>query len=295
MLEIVDTFPRFLAYWEKSQGVPLDVQIDRWAEDYLFSWPDLLALQIDDYREQNIDWREIASQKIFPALGERLPAMQAAHANLLAAGESIYRKTLQTLEVNIDALFVIHVGIGCGAGWVTKYNGRPAILFGLDNIAESGWHEPEAISGLIAHEFGHLVHFDWREGQGRVNGSGPWWQLYEEGFAQYCERLLLELPSWHQMHSDEDWLRWCQAKRSWLAGEFIRRVNLGEAITPFFGSWFDLLGRQETGYFLGGEAVQRLASEFTLQEIALLDDFELVLRPILKGWAEESSKLKGER
>jgi hypothetical protein len=288
MLEIVDTFPAFLDYWEKSQGLHLDVQIDRWANDYLSSWPDLLALQNEDYHKQCIDWREIACQKIFPTLGERLPAMQAAHANLLAASELIYQKTLQMLGVNIDALFVIHVGIGCGAGWVTKFNGRPAILFGLENIAESGWHEPEAISGLIAHELGHLVHYAWRERQGRVNGSGPWWQLYEEGFAQYCESLLLESPTWHQMQSDEDWLRWCQDNRGWLAAEFIRRVDLGEAVTAFFGSWFDLGGKQETGYFLGCEAVQYLAGEFTLQEIAQLADPAVVLRPMVEGWGKES-------
>lgn len=288
MLEIVDTFPAFLDYWEKSQGLPLDVQIDRRAEDYLAVWPELLALQIDDYREQDIDWREIARQKIFPILPERLPAMQTVHANLLAAGESIYQKTLQTLEININALFVIHVGIGCGAGWVTHFNGMPAILFGLENIAASGWHELDAISGLIAHELGHLVHCAWRERLGRATGSGPWWQLYEEGFAQYCESLLLESSIWHQAQSDGDWLRRCQDNWDWLAAEFIRRVDSGETVTPFFGSWFELHGKPETGYFLGCEAIQYLAKVRPLQEIARLADPAVVLRPILEGWAKES-------
>jgi hypothetical protein len=285
MFEIVDTFPAFLAYWEKACDLPLEAQIDRWAGDYLAPWPALLALQIEDYQAQDIDWRAIARERVFLHLAEHLPAMQVARENLLALGGSVNEQVLERLGVTICAIFVIHVGIGCGAGWVTKYNGMPAILFGLENIAESGWHEPKAISGLIAHELGHLVHDDWRERHGMENGLGPWWQLYEEGFAQYCESLLLESPNWHQVQSDKDWLRWCQANRAWLATEFLRRVDVGEAVTPFFGSWFDLRGKQETGYFLGCEVVQRLAGEMTLQEIARLEDIKFALRPILENIA----------
>jgi hypothetical protein len=286
MLEIVDTFPAFLAYWEKARGLPLEVQIERWEGDYLSPWPELLVLQIEDYREQEIDWRAIAQEKVFPHLAERLSAMQVAHENLLALGGSVYERALKRLGVSIPAIFVIHVGIGCGAGWVTKFQGTRAILFGLENIAESGWHAPEAITGLIAHELGHLVHDDWRERHGQVNGLGPWWQLYEEGFAQYCESLLLESPAWHQAQGDADWLRWCQDHRAWLAGEFIRRVDQGEAVMPFFGSWFDLRGRQETGYYLGFEAIVHLAAKLTLEEIALLEDPAGVMRPILEELAD---------
>jgi hypothetical protein len=282
MLEFVDTIPAFLDYWKKACDLPLEAQIDRWAEDYLAPWPDLLALQIEDYNEQGVDWREIARERVFPQLAEHLAAMKLAHINLLAAGELIYQNALKTLGVNLDALFVIHVGIGCGAGWVTRFRGSPAILFGLENIAESGWHEPESISGLIAHELGHLVHGAWRERHGLETGSGPWWHLYEEGFAHYCEGLLLESPTWHQMQSDVDWLRWCQDNRCWLAAEFIRRVDAGEAVTAFFGSWFDLRGKKETGYYLGGEVVQRLAEERRLREIALLADPAVALRTILE-------------
>ena len=284
-LEFLDTFPAFLAYWENCRDLPLDMQMDQWAQDYLSPWPDLLAMQVDDYREQNIDWQAIAREKIFPHLQERLPAMGAAHTNLLAVGESIYERALETLGVSTPVTFVIHVGIGCGAGWVTRFRGSPAILFGLENIAECGWQEKEAITGLVAHEMGHLAHTAWRDQHQQSMGSGPWWQLYEEGFAQYCESLLLGEQSWHQVQGDEDWLAWCLRNRGWLAAEFIRMVDKGEAVSSFFGSWFDLHGRKETGYFLGCEAVQRLAVGLTLQEIARLEDLEMVLRPVLEHMA----------
>lgn len=287
-LEILDTFPAFLDFWDKCRDFPLDAQIDRWAGDYLAPWPDLLAKQIEDYGAQNIDWRAIAREKIFPELHGRLPAMRLAHENLLVMGESVFDRAVLTLGVYLEGMFVIHVGIGCGAGWVTRFLGTPAILFGLENIAESGWSGRDAISGLIAHELGHLAHHAWRDQHGREMGSGPWWQLYEEGFAQYCESLIMAGRAWHQVESDPDWLAWCQRNRGWLAAEFLRMADGGELINPFFGSWYDLRDRKETGYFLGYEAVQHLATIAWLEEIAVLEDAESVLRPILEEWTGSS-------
>ena len=77
--EIIDTFPAFLAYWKKVQNEPVDVQIKTWALDYMSQWPELLKKQQDDYASDNEDWRQIACERIFPFLSDRLPAMQEAH------------------------------------------------------------------------------------------------------------------------------------------------------------------------------------------------------------------------
>lgn len=284
---ILDTFPAFLAYWQEHRGLPLNQKIQRWADQYLAPWSELLALQIEDYRTQNLNWRQIAEDRIFPHINERLPAMNLARENLLAVSEVLYSIALKTLGFSTPVIFVIHVGIGCGAGWVTRYQESPAILFGLENIAECGWQEVSAIKGLVAHEIGHLAHHAWREQQQQPIGSGPWWQLYEEGFAQHAESLLNASPAYHQTLDDPDWLSWCQANRSWLAAEFLHRVDAGEPVTPFFGSWFDLYGKKETGYFLGCEAIQQIAGKRKLKEIAMLDDPETNLRPILEKWANK--------
>jgi hypothetical protein len=284
-LELLDTFPAFSTFWENCGDLPVEAQIQQWAHDYLSPWPDLLVMQVDDYRQQNLDWQAIARERIFPHLPERLPAMAMARANLLAVGETVYERALETLGVSTPAVFVIHVGIGCGAGWVTRFRGSPAILFGLENIAECGWQDKAAITGLVAHEMGHLAHSAWRDQGQQTMGSGPWWQLYEEGFAQYCESLLVAPPGWHQVCSDSEWLGWCQDNLGWLAAEFLRRVEAGEAVTPFFGSWFDLRGHKETGYYLGCEVVQRLTDERSVHEIALLEDPERVLRLIVENMA----------
>ena len=174
------------------------------------------------------------------------------------------------------------MGIGCGAGWVTKYAGEHAILFGLENVAGEGWTKPVTPNRFVAHELGHVAHFRRREQAQLTRGSGPLWQLYTEGFAQWCEHLMLGRPTWHmQDEEEEDWLGWCQENRGWLAAEFLRRVNEGKGVRPFFGSWYDLHGYKQTGYFLGHELVKILAVRNSLREIALLEDFAGPLRQLL--------------
>jgi len=62
----------------------------------------------------------------------------------------------------------------------------------------------------------------------------------------------------------------------------LEAVKHGKPVTSFFGSWFAIEGKSETGYFLGCEAIKELEREFTLQEIALLDDFEARFKSILE-------------
>jgi hypothetical protein len=157
----------------------------------------------------------------------------------------------------------------------------------LENIAECGWSDAETIMGLIAHEVGHLVHHDWRIQQEKPIGSGPWWQLYEEGFAQTCEGLILNTENVHQtVGNNDDWVEWCQVHTSWLAGEFLRTVDSGKPVSPFFGSWLEICGRSETGYFLGREMIKELEKQLTLKEIALLDNVESYSRPVMEKMAQ---------
>jgi hypothetical protein len=282
--EIIDTFPAFLAFWDKAQHQPLDEQINSWAKEYLAPWPELLAKQVENYKEDKLDWRQIAREKVFPYLAKRLPDMQEAHENLLKSCAPLYARARQTLDFKSDLIVVIYVGIGCGAGWDTTYRHMPAVLFGLENIAECGWSSREAVEGLFAHEMGHLVHQHWRAQNKKTPGAGPWWQLYEEGFAQRCEGVISGTASFHQTSgiTGGDWLSWCQSHKSWLAAEFLKTVTEGKPVAAFFGSWYEIQGRSETGYYLGHEVIKELEKKYSLKEIALLDDCESYLRPILK-------------
>jgi hypothetical protein len=283
-IQIIDTFPGFLATWAVNKDKPLEEQIDAWAAEYLARWPLLLELQVEDYASQGLDWRAIARQRIFPQIAGRLAEMEAAHDNLLQILEAVFTNARRLLRFDLDPLIVIHVGIGGGAGWVTDLGGSPAILFGLENIAECGWSDPESLRGLASHETGHLVQSSWRRKAGIPFGAGPWWQLYEEGFAQTCETIILGTDTLHQAETGAraDWLDWCQEHTAWLSAEFLRSAQAGEPVNRFFGSWFEIEGRSETGYYLGWRVIHELQKQFTLQEIALLEPVEPHVRRILE-------------
>lgn len=245
---------------------------------------------VTDYAEQGDDWRQIAREMVFPGMNGKLPAIENAYQNLGRIIEPIERRVRRALDFQDRVDYVLYVGLGNGAGWVTKYDGIWAVLFGLEGIVDSGFDEPDRLQGLVAHELGHVVHFAQRESRGLSLGSGPWWQLYEEGFAQRCESVVLDGESWHMRRSnlDDEWLAWCQENRAWLAAEFLRTVDQEKSVRPFFGSWYELRGHKQTGYFLGHQVISHLLSSMSLNEIALLDSgpaLEQTMRDVLGEFA----------
>jgi hypothetical protein len=286
-LHIVDTFADFLDYWQRAKDRPLDAQLNGWQDGYMAPWPELLQKQLDDYAGQGESWQAVAQEHVFPFLAERLPAMKTAHANLLRVGPDVVGRARRQFGFERPLIFVVYVGIGCGAGWVTEYDGRRAVLFGLENIAECGWSRPPALTGLVAHELGHLVHFAWRAEAGPGHGQGAWWQLLSEGFAQYCEHLILGRESWHMQtgNTTEEWLAWCRGHEPWLARAFLEAADGDKSVRPFFGSWYDLRGHKQTGYYLGHQLIGRLEGQLSLQEIALLDESDGRLRQTLEQMA----------
>ena len=275
---IVDAFPTFLEFWPCVRHKTVDEQIVAWEAATAAGWPALLAMQKACYEEDGEDWLQIAREMVFPCLDQRVLGMTEAHKHLLELWEPVYAKAQRRLGFETDLVAVIHVGIGCGAGWVTTYEGLPAILFGMENAAEEGWTGPEVLAGLIAHEIGHVAHFHWRGQWDLPLGPEPWRRLYAEGFAQRCEQVILERDSWHMAHAVEGWQEWCRANVGWLAAEFVRVAGSGESTRPFFGSWYELQGWKQTGYYLGQRVIERLEAGMDLREIALLDEIEPLLR-----------------
>lgn len=273
---IIDTFPEFLDDWESVKGKPVETKIDHWTSIYGGRWPELLEKQLDNYASDGEDWRETARSRVFPYYDQRLTSMRMAHNGLLSQCPSVYSQAVERLQLDCDILFVIYAGIGCGAGWATTYRNTPAVLFGLENIAEEGWETPPVLAGLIAHEIGHIDHTGRRKHKGLPELAGPWWDTYLEGYAQYCEQAILGRGSWH-MAGASGWLEWCQSHRSWLAAEFIRSAELGNT-KSFFGSWFNILGYKQTGYYLGHEVICAIKAEesLPLARIALLKDIAIV-------------------
>jgi len=233
-------------------------------------YPELLEKQIQCYKAEHANWEYIASH-IFPTFSMRLPVMEKARSNVLCLYKSTCSHASEKLGLDLNIILVVYVGIGCGAGWATRYNGKPAILLGLENIAEEKWHTRYKLRGLISHEIGHLAHMYWSdepESFGR-NEEDPLFQLYSEGFAQKCEQLVTGKATWH-IAPNQEWFSWCKQNRRWLAREFLERLKANIPVKDFFGSWFDIHGIRQTGYFLGNAFISELEKTYSLREIASL-------------------------
>ncbi|MCX7682893.1 MAG: hypothetical protein N2508_13175 [Anaerolineae bacterium] len=272
---IVDTFPVFLEWWAQVRALPVQTQVERWLS-YIGQWPEVRDLLIQDYLAQGLDWQEVARERVFPFLAQRLPQMVVAHQHLLELCEPVRVAAQERLGFGEEVVFFIYAGIGCGAGWATRYRDTPAVLLGLENIAEEGWTERDTLAGLLAHELGHVMLYHRRATSALPLGSGAWWELYDEGFAMECERLIV--GKWHLLASGPaDQESWYREHMGLLAAEFLRRAETGEDIRPFFGSWLEFRGHKYGGYFLGHALISQLrGSGMSLEDIATLADMDVL-------------------
>ncbi|MFC1952688.1 hypothetical protein ACFLWR_00965 [Chloroflexota bacterium] len=273
--EILDTYQDFLGYWATARVKPVYEQICLWQSSYMNKYQELFIKQVQSYTTENKTWQDIA-QQVFSSFPARQPLMRKARDNILTTFEFVCTQAFTTLGIDFDIILVVYVGIGCGAGWATKYTGKPAILLGLENIAEEHWHTKTKLQGLISHEIGHLAHMEWRDGRGisEEKEPDPLFQLYREGFAQRCEHLTMGDGKWH-MAPNKEWIFWCEKNKQWLAAEFLNRLSTKASVKDFFGSWFDIRGKKQTGYFLGYTFISELERTYSLKEMAVLERTEV--------------------
>ncbi|MGP8072937.1 MAG: hypothetical protein ACLPZM_07400 [Thermoplasmata archaeon] len=279
--KVLDTFPAFETYWRSARTKPLSEQIDRWEHEYLSAWPELAELQKESYPQDGVDWKRVARTRVFPFLDERLPGMRRVHQKLLRSLPDSWSKTQKALGLRFTVQFVIYVGIGGGAGWATRFGGRPACLFGLENAAEMSTWEGITTSAAVSHEVAHLAHNEWRRraGIGEISDfKGPFLRLYEEGFATECERRIESARSFSLRTGSVHWLPWCSTHRAWLARKFLRDVTARRSMGPFFGSWYKIRGQIECGYYLGQEVVREWSKTASLRSIAVLPEHAIQRR-----------------
>ncbi len=284
---ILDTYSEFLSYWEKYKNLPVKKQIEGWVCEYMGIWPDLLEIQQESYSDISEDWRNIAEERIFPFLHSRLNPMKEAHANLIEFIKPLHKSAMEKFKINeFDVLYVIYVGIGNGAGWLTKLRNSQAILFGLEMIAECKWTESDSLKGLIAHEIGHAIHGKLRQDPELNREKGPWWQLYTEEYAQRCEHIIMGRNNWHEGIglNTSDWLDWCTENKRMLAEKFLQLVEEEADVSPFFGSWFDIHGYKQCGYYLGHEVILDLEQKCDIWKLALLKDVKLTMKSVLESY-----------
>jgi len=102
------------------RDTPLHRQVEAWFTEYVAPWPELAEKQRSNYAKMGIDWRQIARERVFPHLGERLAGMTQGQEAMRAIVEPVYRLAQERLGLDFHVVFVIYVGICCGAGWAER-------------------------------------------------------------------------------------------------------------------------------------------------------------------------------
>ncbi|HUS92241.1 MAG TPA: hypothetical protein VM695_10350 [Phycisphaerae bacterium] len=263
---LLDLADRLLPRLEANLPLPVSEQIAAWQAYYDGCAPDLPSRLYTDYGQIEGGWRGIAESRIFPKLPELLPGMKLALANLHKVCPDVCNRATSALGLTRPPLVVAYVGLGNGAGWATTWHGRPAVLVGLENVADLGWQHTDALRGLLGHEIGHLLMMQVRGGIESLT-EDPLLALYEEGFAQHCEHVVMGRESWH-CSSQAGWIDWCAAHEAELARMYLNAMSDREEWRRFFGSWFDVEGWRQTGYFLGCRFAQRECRSCSLAQLA---------------------------
>ncbi len=222
-----------------------------------------------DYTKVEGGWRSIARDRIWPSLSQRMDKMLYANRSIRQVYDATCRSAYDTLGFEEAVTILSYVGIGNGAGWATSWEKKPAVLLGLENIAELGWEQPDSIQKLLAHELGHLFMRSIRANCVALSNE-PLSVLYEEGFAQHSEHVTLGHETWG-CASQPGWLDWCLANEGLLAAKYLQALHDREKWCKFFGSWLEIDGWRQTGYFLGCRFVQHLSRQMALADIARLE------------------------
>lgn len=268
--QLVDLGSGVLPIITANLGRSLDEQIAAWQMFCNAQMPGLLDKLCREYATEPGGWQKIARERIWPHLSERMAAMECANRNIRATYSGICHRASRELGLGDPLLILSYVGIGNGAGWATRWNGGLAVFLGLENVAELGWESPASIEKLISHEIGHLFMMSVREDVENLT-LDPLLALYEEGFAQHCEHVILGRETWG-CSSQPGWLEWCSRHERHLAQEYLRQMHDPQAWRRFYGSWYDVEGWRQTAYFMGCRMVQRMAASMGLRTLASLDE-----------------------
>jgi len=261
-MTIIDTYHEIIALFNEMNGT---FNIDLWERYASGISSELLKKCKDDSRDHTFDTQ--VAPVVEQAMANRAK-LDLAHSSFLRATENICKRIEDVIGTDLQADIVFYVGLCNGAGWATKFNGKPAVLLGVEKIIELDWCDDESMTALVYHELGHLWHFSLHDVSKQYSHSIV--KLFCEGVAMYFEQLILgDFNHFHQ--NKNGYLGWYQANMAEIKSEFFRRVSANESTQDFFGDWCNYQGYSDVGYYLGCEFVKWLVQRYSFVEIAKLN------------------------
>ena len=303
-------FTRFESFINTTSNINPEDIMNFWLNNYIKDTDtELYKIQKKSYEKHNMTFKDYPLENVFPHFIIDLEKMKKAAYNLKLVLDRAKKDIDNIIETEEDIFIVIYVGAGTGAGHVTKYKNKPAILFGLENIANLNWYKIDTLTGMIFHELGHIIHMIEREKyisstikeniqSGKQNHENVlkkyedliWFRLYEEGTAQRFEHLLQGKETWHMdemtEEGDSQWRAWINSNYSYICNTFYNRIkNENNKLSDLFGSDREnsdcnFHGKIQVGYYIGAQMIKEWQKSLSLKEIMRLPKEEIKERVI---------------
>ena len=278
MIRILDTYPALLDAFEGGAFSP-----ERWRAYIDGACPGLAPMLIKDM-EETLATGKVTFQKdylpVLNAVVQNAARLAQAHDAFLLVTDALEARVQSAFGRTLDVDIVFYLGLCNGAGWVTDFDGRTAVLLGVEKILELGWQSSRDMIGLIDHELGHVYQAQY--GVLKRSFDDPaasfLWQLFTEGIAMVFEQTLVGDPDFY--HQDKDgWKAWCDAHFAQIRRDFDRDLpSMTRANQRYFGDWVSYEGRGDVGYYLGCRFVRHILAARRFDGILSLDMDEL--RPL---------------
>jgi len=293
---LIDTYPYFRNMLMSARKLASEDNIVYALKKYLEKYSKIRELINQCY--ETLDWFNICLNTLANSI-RNLENLDNAWENIystLPDAIVLFAKAFKNEVGDKDFVFVIYISCGCGAGWAAEYDGKPAVLLGLDMISNLGWVSREKVKGLIIHELCHLAHMIIRKTSYQHFSElekNPYFLLYSEGFAMKCEHEILSSENW-RIAPNKEWVNWCRKNLGFLARLYMEHAEKNKAVNVFYGTFFNIKGYSQTGYYLGHELIKYLEKEHSLnlRSIAKLPFSEIKVK--VKNFLAEAS-LKDKR
>lgn len=276
--EIIDIYSHFDLFWQSASNLNDADYIDAWFSIFMKNHLILREKLIKEYESDGYDWKSVVKEYVFTDLKKNASTFASIGRKLHNLIPSIHVKCQEIFQIEFPIHYVIYIGIGMGAGWATSLNNKAAVLLGLENILQCGWTTEKRLRPLVAHEVGHLIHLKERGCKDfKFHNDNLLFSIYEEGVAMWAEHQIMGFDDWHMQEGQDNWVDWCYEHKHFLAQKFLQEYHQNEDQTSknFFGSWFNIEGKTQTGYYLGHEIIKEWKKALSFKEIATLQEKEI--------------------
>ena len=269
-MEIIDTYTQALSSYDES-----GFSFVRWKKYIDSELPELFPKLAEDVKSVLSTERVSADEylSVLNGLAKNKERLEAAHDAFVEITKGLDKTVSERFGKSLDVVVVFYLGLCNGAGWVTEYRGKTAILLGMEKIVELNWCGVSDMYALICHELGHVYQKQYGTLTRTFDNSADsfLWQLFTEGAAMCFEQIIADDPEFY--HQDKNgWKAWCDEHFGQIRADFARDLaTMTFADQRYFGDWVDYHGRGDVGYYLGCRFVREMLKRYEFDEVICFD------------------------